>query len=137
MIGVSARSLNFARGPGGLSLRLVNNFFYNDLWNLISGLAQNSKRGMQIERANLLTINANVVIPTNGCGIREIETYQRCYVAKNTAIVIYNSLSFGSGEPPIYDGRPLLNSKSFDVINILYEARRRHFDTILNLTGAA
>ncbi|XP_031781746.1 uncharacterized protein LOC116416686 [Nasonia vitripennis] len=27
MIGVSVRSLNFARGPGGLSLRLVNNFF--------------------------------------------------------------------------------------------------------------
>ncbi|XP_031785061.1 uncharacterized protein LOC116417208 [Nasonia vitripennis] len=184
MTGVSFRSLNFARGPGGLSLRLVNNFFYNDLWNLISGLAQSnedfqidesfiltltlvnipnggrggsrkrmsvdslsqrsvvsirnndnlclpralivgeafimykkffsneaidtwnivrdSRRGMQKERANLLTINANVVIPANGCGIQEIETYQRYYVAKNIAIVIYDSLSFGSGEPPFY-----------------------------------
>ncbi|OXU23160.1 hypothetical protein TSAR_004067 [Trichomalopsis sarcophagae] len=169
MIGVSVRSLNFARG--GLSLRLVLNFFYNDLWNLISGLAQSNedfqiyesfiltltfinipnggrggkitiikclpralivgeafmtykkffsieaidiwnivrdrRRGMQKERASLLTINANVVIPANG------------------------------GEPLFYDGRPLLNSNSFDVINLLYDVRRRHFDTILNLTGAA
>ncbi|OXU16227.1 hypothetical protein TSAR_005620, partial [Trichomalopsis sarcophagae] len=218
MIGVSVRSLNFARGPGGLSLRLVNNFFYNDLWNLISGLAQSnedfqidesfimtltlvnvpnggrggkkninvdtlgqrsivtirnidnlclpralivgesfitykksatneareiwnivrdSRRSMQKERANLLTISANVVIPEIGCGIREIEAYQEYYVEKNIAIVIYDSLSFGSGEPAFYDGRPLLNSNNFDVIYLLYDAGRRHFDTILNLSGAA
>lgn len=43
MIGISVRSLNFARGPAGMSLRPVNNFFYNDLWSLISGLAQSNE----------------------------------------------------------------------------------------------
>ncbi|XP_031784800.1 myb-like protein X isoform X2 [Nasonia vitripennis] len=66
MIGVSVRSLNFARGPGGLSLRLVNNFFYNDLWNLISGLAQ-SNEDFQIDESFILTLTL-VNIPNGGRG---------------------------------------------------------------------
>ncbi|XP_031789570.1 uncharacterized protein LOC107981480 isoform X2 [Nasonia vitripennis] len=66
MIGVSVRSLNFARGPGALSLRLVNNFFYNDLWNLISGLAQ-SNEDFQIDESFILTLTL-VNIPNGGRG---------------------------------------------------------------------
>ncbi|OXU19116.1 hypothetical protein TSAR_016366 [Trichomalopsis sarcophagae] len=58
IIGVFYRSLNFARGPGGLSLRLVKNFFYNNLWNLINRLAQiinipNGGRGGSRKRINI------------------------------------------------------------------------------------
>ena len=42
LIGVSIRSDRFARGPGGLSFRPIENFSYLDLWNLISSISQSN-----------------------------------------------------------------------------------------------
>jgi len=43
------------------------------------------------------------MIPEEGCGIREIEWFQRILASENIAIMIYNFSTFDQGENPMYD----------------------------------
>ncbi|OXU16500.1 hypothetical protein TSAR_010584 [Trichomalopsis sarcophagae] len=66
MISIFVRSVNFAHGPGGLSLRPVNNFLYNDLWVLISGLSK-TNADFVIDESFILTV-ALVNVPVGERG---------------------------------------------------------------------
>jgi len=78
---------------------------------------------LQRELALQLTRNIGIAILEEGCGIREIEHFQR-FFAKNIAIIVYNFSNFGRGENPLYDGRALLASlrreHSFIARSIVY-----------------
>ena len=77
-------------------------------------------------------------IPAQGCGFSEITRFQTYYRRLNIAIVVYDKETLGSGEPPFFDGRTELRATTYaNVINLLYDAVALHFDTVLNLTGAA
>lgn len=65
MIGVSLSSNHFALGSAGLSYRLVDNFFYEDLWNLIRGLGQ-SNASFEID--NSFTLEVTLVEMPVGAG---------------------------------------------------------------------
>ena len=43
LMDVGIRSDHFLHGPGGLFFRPIENFFYEDLWNLISSLTQSNE----------------------------------------------------------------------------------------------
>ncbi|OXU21588.1 hypothetical protein TSAR_007032 [Trichomalopsis sarcophagae] len=132
MIDISVRSVNFARVPGGFSLCPVNNFLYNDLCCLISGLLQ-SNVDFEIDESFILTVtlvNVMIVIgetfmtykksdrPEENEIWKTVRDGRRC-LQKVVLIFCFlpQTASFGNGEPPFYDGS--------------------HLDTILNLTGAA
>jgi len=75
----------------------------NDKWNSIR--CRNSV--LQRELALQLMRSAGIIIPEEGCGIHEIERFQRFLAAENIAIIVYNFSTFGSGENPLYDDRAL------------------------------
>ncbi|OXU19615.1 hypothetical protein TSAR_004412 [Trichomalopsis sarcophagae] len=80
---------------------------------------RDGRRSLKKDRAFMLTAAANLIIPAN-------------------AVVVYDSNSFGYGEPPFFDGRATIRDvQPSKIINISYDARGHHYDTILNLTGAA
>ena len=98
---------------------------------------RDGRRPLQRQKAIKLLRDANVVVPMGGCGFREIEKFQEYYARREVAIVVYDKETFGSGEQPFFDGRPMLNNSNPTVINLYYDATNHHFDTILNLVGAA
>ncbi|KYN21601.1 hypothetical protein ALC57_06024, partial [Trachymyrmex cornetzi] len=98
------------------------------------------RSSLQRELAKELTISAGVTIPEEGCGIREIEQFQRFLAAENIAIVVYNFSTFGRGENPLYDDCALLSflgRESSFRLNIMYYERSRHYQPILNMKAAA
>ena len=101
-------------------------------WNMI----RDSRRPLQKQRE--LIRNARLtLIPAVGCGFPEIAKFQSYYEHLGIAIVIYDVETFGSGEPHFFDGRSRMRAASCTyIINLLFDATARHFDTILNLTGA-
>ncbi|XP_036147283.1 uncharacterized protein LOC118647134 [Monomorium pharaonis] len=99
-------------------------------------VAQNFLRELALE----LVRNAGVVIPEEGCGIPQIERFQRFLLPENIAILVYNFSTFGRGEKPLYDGSALLGSLGREpsyCLNIMYYERSRHYNPILNLKAAA
>ena len=83
---------------------------------------------------------ACVSISWNGCSINELEKFQQFYADRGIAIVVFDKDTFGSGESPFFDGRARLEGAEIEmrgIINLCYDARKKHFDTILNLTGVA
>ena len=81
--------------------------------------------------------DANVVVPAAGCGFLEISKFQEYYARRGIAIVVYDRETFGSGEPPFFDGHRMISVDNPTVINLYHDEKNRHFDTILNLVGAA
>ena len=94
-------------------------------------------RPLQRQKALKLLHDTKVVVPKGGCGFREIEKFQEYYTRRGVVIVVYDKETFGTGEQPFFDGRPMLNNNNSAVINLYYDESNRHFDTILNLVGAA
>ena len=82
---------------------------------------------------------ANVRVPRVGCGFYEIERFQNLYLQSNIAIVVYEKPTFGNGDPPFSDGRAQVETQGElkGVINLCYDPRAKHFDTILNVIGLA
>jgi len=108
----------------------------NDKWNSVR--YWNSV--LQRELALQLTRSAGIAIPEEGCGIHEIERFQRFLAAENIAIIVYNFSTFGRGENPLYDGRALLASLGREhsyCLHIMYYERSRHYNPILSLKAAA
>ena len=108
----------------------------HDRWNRV----RHRQSALQREWAEELTRNAGIIIPEEGCGIHEIERFQRYLAADNIAIVVYNFSTFGRGEKPFYDGTAILASlgrESSRRLNIMYYEDSRHFNPILNLIAAA
>ncbi|KYQ50576.1 hypothetical protein ALC60_10334 [Trachymyrmex zeteki] len=97
------------------------------------------RSSLQRELAKELTISTDITIPEEGCGIREIEQFQRFLAAENIAIVVYNFSTFGRGENPLYDGCALLSSLGREPsfrLNIMFYERSRHYQPILNMKAA-
>ena len=95
---------------------------------------------LQRKLAEELTKSTGITIPEEGCGIREIEQFQRILATENIAIMIYNFRTFGRGENPMYDGCSLLSSlgrESSCRLNVMYYEGSRHYNPILNLKAAA
>ncbi|XP_039311141.1 uncharacterized protein LOC120359012 [Solenopsis invicta] len=98
------------------------------------------RSSLQRDLALKLTMNAGIVIPEEGCGIYEIQQFQRYLAAENLAIMVYGFKDFGRGGNLIYDGRTILASLEREpnhCLNIMYYEGRRHYNTILNLKAAA
>ncbi|OXU19616.1 hypothetical protein TSAR_004413 [Trichomalopsis sarcophagae] len=140
LIGVTINSENFARGSAGISLRPVANFFVDDLWMIVSGVIQSNEN---FEVDDNFCIEATYVEVPLGTGKRKsfgINVLgQRSLISiVRNPVVVYDSNSFGYGEPPFFDGRATIRDvQPSKIINISYDARGHHYDTILNLTGAA
>jgi len=95
---------------------------------------------LQRELAYELTRRTGIVVPAEGCGIREIDRFQQVLLAGNIVIVVYNFSTFGLGEKPLYDGASLHSSLTREPahrLNIMYYEDSRHFNPILNLAAAA
>ena len=80
-------------------------------------------------------------IPRNGCGLNEIEKFQKYFLQFSIAIVVFDKKTFGNDEPPFFDGRAYVEQESDTevqgVINLCYDPDARHYDTILNVIGVA
>ncbi|XP_011859145.1 PREDICTED: uncharacterized protein LOC105556661 [Vollenhovia emeryi] len=103
-------------------------------WNSVRYRSSKLQRTLALE----LTRNAGITIPEEGCGIREIERFQRFLAAEN--IAVYNFSTFARGGKLLYDGCELLGSLGREPthrLNILYYERSRHYNPILNLKAAA
>ncbi|KYN19310.1 hypothetical protein ALC57_08361, partial [Trachymyrmex cornetzi] len=101
---------------------------------------RHQRSSLQRELAKELTISAGITIPEEGCGIREIEQFQRFLAAEHITIIVYNFSTFGRGENPLYDGCALLSSLGREPsfrLNIMYYERSRHYQPILNMKAAA
>lgn len=103
-------------------------------------LVRDGRKSIQRLKALDLIHRAKVDIPERGCGFREIQLFQNYYAPQGIAIVVYDQTTFGSGEPPLFNGRPIVEEAVGSVqgiINICHEPREKHFHTILNLIGAS
>ena len=101
---------------------------------------RNNRGKCQTERARQLVIDANVPIPPNGCGLREIEKFQEYYARNNIAIVVYFFKTFGRGDTPFFDGtKYVLNvtNKVEYILRVMYYEDSHHYQPILNLVAAA
>ncbi|KYN16237.1 hypothetical protein ALC57_11507, partial [Trachymyrmex cornetzi] len=101
---------------------------------------RHQRSSLQRELAKELTISAGITIPEEGCGIREIEQFQRFLATENIAIIVYNFSTFGRGKNPLYDGCALFSSLGREPsfrLNIMYYERSRHYQPILNMKAAA
>ncbi|KAL6417213.1 hypothetical protein ACFW04_012925 [Cataglyphis niger] len=218
-VGLSFHSANLAHGPAGISFRPAHDLTYEDIWRVISSVAQSagcldiaerfdirvfnvsvpSGRGrakltredvakrsiitinnadnlcfprslvvarVYCERGNLrmgklhekwnnirhphsslqrelaiqLVRNAGVTITKEGCGIAEIERFQRYLAVDNIAIVVYNFATFARGAKPMYDGiatLAFLEREPTLRLNVMYYERLRHYNPIVNLNAAA
>ncbi|XP_072766581.1 uncharacterized protein [Anoplolepis gracilipes] len=108
----------------------------HEKWNAV----RTPQSSLQKELANQLTRNAGVVIPEEGCGIREIERFQQHLAVDNIAIIVYDFNTFARGGKPMYDGTAILASLRREptlTLNIMYYEHSRHYNTILNLKSAA
>lgn len=76
-------------------------------------------------------------IPSEGSGINELKKFQVYYARKNIAIVVFDRHGFGAGEEPFFDGRSKITTSINGIIYLCYDPDLKHYDTILNLTGAA
>ena len=88
------------------------------------GSVRHQRSSLQRKLAEELTKSAGITIPEEGCGIREIEQFQRILATENIAIMVYNFRTFGRGENPMYDGRSLLSSLGRETsccLNIIYK----------------
>ena len=101
------------------------------------GVVRDGRRKLQRERAEKLMQDANVCIPPMGAGFSEIEQFQNYYLHIGIAIVVYNKKTFGSGEPPFFDGRAVVERqtgcKTEHIINLCYNSNVKHYNAILNL----
>ena len=84
------------------------------------------RRKMQKEHAERLVADAGVNIPSNGCSFEELTNFQNFFLARGIALVVFEKQYFGSGEPPLFDGR-----------NTLHELNIALSGIITNLFGAA
>ena len=129
--------------PRALAVALT----YNERGNIRTGELQNKWNAVRAQKSTLqrrlacsLARNAGVVIPDEGCGIREIELFQRHLAGENIAIMVYSDETFGRGGKPLYDGCEKLASLQREIksrLNILYYAGSRHYNVIVNLRAAA
>ncbi|XP_057322371.1 uncharacterized protein LOC130676747 [Microplitis mediator] len=94
---------------------------------------------LQKKEALSLVHKAGVKISSKGCGIEHVFTFQKYFERSGIAIVIYEFLTLGKGDKPIFDGRETVQL-TFGciqhVIYILYYEDSQHFQPIVNLTGA-
>ena len=68
LVGVAIRSEHFLHGTAGLSFRPPENFYYDDLWNLISSITQ-SNQHFQVDDSFILQITF-ISIPVGSGAIR-------------------------------------------------------------------
>ncbi|KAL6419320.1 hypothetical protein ACFW04_011463 [Cataglyphis niger] len=83
------------------------------------------------------SLNAGVRITKEGCGIAEIERFQRYLAVDNIAIVVYNFTTFVRGAKLMYDGIATLASLERELalrLNVMY---LRHYNPIVNLNASA
>ena len=85
--------------------------------------------------------DANVRMPPTGAGFFKIEHFQNYYLHTGIAIVVYDKKTFGSGEPPFFDGRAVVERQrgceTQRIINLCYNSNAKHYDTILKLIGVS
>ena len=78
-------------------------------------------------------------ISLEGCGVQEIQNFQMFFSTHVTAIVVYNFSTFARGQPPLYDGTRFVIDSHGSIVHtlrIMYHERVKHFEPIINLTGA-
>ena len=93
------------------------------------------RRKMQKEHAERLLADAGVNIPRDGCDFEEVASFQNFFL-----VVVFEKKNFGSGEPPLFDGRNTLHELNIalsGIIYLMFDERGRHFNFITNLFGAA
>jgi len=94
------------------------------------------RSSLQCKLAEEFTKSAGIIIPEEGCEIREIEQFQRIFASK-IAIMIYNFSTFS----PMYDGCALFSSLSRESscrLNIMYYEDLPHYNPIyINIKAAA
>ena len=103
-------------------------------------MIRDGRRKLQKEHAVRLAADAGVNIPTDGCGFEELASFQNFFPARGIALVVFEKQNFGSGEPPLFDGRNTLHELNIalrDIIYLMFDERGRHFNLITNLFGAA
>ena len=108
----------------------------HEMWEAIRYQRSSLQRDFAIE----LTRNVGITIPEEGCGLNEIQHFQRFLADENVAIMVYGFKDFGRGANPIYDGRELLASLGREpecTVNIMYYENKHHYNPILNLKAAA
>ena len=101
---------------------------------------RDGRRKMQKEHAERLVADAGVNIPRDGCGFEELTSFQNFVLARGIALVVFEKQNFGSGEPPLFDGRNTLHEFNIalsGIIYLMFDERGRHFNLITNLFGAA
>ena len=128
LIGVAINSDHFVQGSAGMSLRPIVNFIHDDLWELVSSVTQ-SNAEFRVDESFILEATY-VNMPMGEGGNRKILNVD--VVRQRSLVSIKNN-----SEQPFFDGRPMLNNSNPTVINLYYDATNHHFDTILNLVGAA
>ncbi|XP_024945483.1 uncharacterized protein LOC112495044, partial [Cephus cinctus] len=109
----------------------------HERWNAVRRQQGKFQKQLALE----LVTNACVEIPPDGCGIREIDKFQRHLAPDGIAIVVYEFDSVGSGEKPLYDGSQIVDSaygsgKPRQTLRILYYNNSQHYQPILNMRGA-
>ncbi|KAL6416961.1 hypothetical protein ACFW04_014755 [Cataglyphis niger] len=104
----------------------------HEKWNAVRYTQSELQRELALE----LTRNVDVTISEEGCGLREIERFQRYLAVDNIAITVYNFSTF-RGKKPLYDGIASLERELALRLNIMYYERSRHYNPIINLNAAA
>uniref|UniRef100_A0ABD2WZ65 DNA-directed DNA polymerase n=1 Tax=Trichogramma kaykai TaxID=54128 RepID=A0ABD2WZ65_9HYME len=94
--------------------------------------ARDGRYRYQHELAMRLMRDAGVTIDGRGGGYAEIRQFQAHYDWKKISIVAFDRITYGQGSEPFFDGRKQSNDK---VIYLLYDDRKKHFDTIINPVG--
>ncbi|KAL6421672.1 hypothetical protein ACFW04_014487 [Cataglyphis niger] len=108
----------------------------HEKWNNIRHPHSSLQRELTIQ----LVRNAGVTITKKGCGIAEIERFQRYLAVDNIAIVVYNFATFARGAKLMYDGIATLASLEREPalrLNVMYYERLRHYNPIVNLNASA
>ena len=109
----------------------------HEYWNEIRRINGTAQKKAALDLIRLARVN----IPEQGCGLNEIKQFQQYLAQAEIAIVVYSFRDFVQGEKPLYDGTDLV-THVYDgeieyTLRIMYYETLRHFESILNLIGAA
>uniref|UniRef100_A0ABD2WD52 C2H2-type domain-containing protein n=1 Tax=Trichogramma kaykai TaxID=54128 RepID=A0ABD2WD52_9HYME len=94
--------------------------------------ARDARRSLQRELALHLMRDTGDTIAGRRGSYEELVKFQRHNDGKQISIVAFDRITYGQGSEPFFDGRKSTNDKT---IYLLYDARKKHFDAIINPVG--